>query len=243
LGSGEKMDSEPPRDYELAKNNMLSEEEVDGFLQKPGSSTRFVYGALMLPTVLKYYIHMDQSMDITKNMTQATLFGYKLYCLTESGSSPRLPVIAPSSDPTASVEGMLIFDLNEDQRNAIYDFEAGLMELASVNVEICQRNSENLRSLRIIEPVGAFVWQGPKEGLIPTQTHTWDISNLINTSFYDNIVRSQNAECAESHPSSRESLPDQGSSAPSHDQGNSNSRRWRASLGQILEEREHNSSR
>src|SRR5205809_734817 len=77
--------------------------------RKPGCSPRFVYGILMLPTVLKYYLDAKQTSDIDKSMTQASLFGYKLYQFSES--SP--PVICKSSDPQATVEGILIFDLDE----------------------------------------------------------------------------------------------------------------------------------
>lgn len=67
-----------PADFGHALSNTLSENEVITFLRKPGCSPRFVYGILMLPTVLKYFIDMDQRVDIEWNMTQATLFGYRL---------------------------------------------------------------------------------------------------------------------------------------------------------------------
>ncbi|KAN0067381.1 hypothetical protein V8E54_014471 [Elaphomyces granulatus] len=227
-----------PADYKLAVSNTLLEEEVDAFLTKPGASARFVYGALMLPTVLKYYIHMDQSIDITKNMTPATLTGYKLYRYTNSGP----PVIAPSLEPSASVEGMLIFDLSEEQRNAIYEFEAGLMALISVEVEICQRNGQDLHSLRTIEPVGTFVWQSPEDGLTPLEAPAWDIGSFVTSQFYESIAQSQSVVYAESlsSSSSRDSLRDHsGASSPAQDRGNasvSSNRRWRTSLDQIAEE-------
>ena len=234
-----------PSDYKLALSNTLSEEEVNAFLTKPGTATRFVYGALMLPTVLRHIIHMDPSIDITMNMTPATLTGYKLYRYTNSGTNSGLPVIVPSSDPSASVEGMLIFNLSEEQRNDIYEFEAGLTALISVDVEICQRNGQSLHSLRTIEPVGTFVWQGSEDGLTPLEASAWDIGCFLDSSFYETMVQSQNAVYAESlsSSSSRDSLRDRSdASSPSQDRGNastSSGRRWRTSLDQIAEEREH----
>jgi len=178
-----------PTDYRLAMSNTFSEDEVNVFLQKPGCAPRFVYGVLMLPTALKYYVDADQSMEIAQNMTQATLFGYQLYAFAES--SP--PVIAPSSNPQASVEGMLVFNLNEAQRNAIYQFEAGLMDLVSVEVEICQRDTRNIRSLRTIEPAGTFVWRGAAEGLVPVRGQAWQIDDFLKSTFYHHMERAQRA--------------------------------------------------
>jgi hypothetical protein len=178
-----------PNDYRSAMNNTLTKERIDSFLRKPGTSSRFVYGVLTIPTALKYHISMDQSVDISKNMTQATLFGYQLYTVTEGG----VPVIAQSSNPQASVEGMLIFDLNEAQRNAVYEFEAGLMELVSVDVEICQRDSQNMRSLRKIDLVGTFVLQGGKKGYFPVEGTAWKIDTFLQSSFYKQIEQSQSA--------------------------------------------------
>ena len=42
-------------------------------------------------------------------MTQATLVGYRLYYFAHGST----PVIAPSSDPQAVMEGLLIFGLDE----------------------------------------------------------------------------------------------------------------------------------
>lgn len=73
------FNSSYPQDFIQVLANSLTEETVNNYLQKPHCGPRFVYGPLMLPTVLKYYIGTDQSVDLGKNMTPATLFGYKLY--------------------------------------------------------------------------------------------------------------------------------------------------------------------
>lgn len=146
-----------PTDYGYALNNILTGDETTKFLKRPGSSPRFVYGIPMLPTVLKYFTDMDQQISIERNMTQATLFGYQLYRFVDAGP----PVIAPSSDPQAAVEGLLIFGLNEQPRNAVYELEAGLTEL--VSVEICQKVPEE-QLLRSVHGVGAgaFCWRGSR---------------------------------------------------------------------------------
>lgn len=182
-----------PPDYRHALGNMLSSNEVDYFLSKADCCPRFVYGPLMLPTVLKYYIHMDQDIDISRNMTQATLYGYRLCKFAES--SP--PAIVPSADPRSMVKGMLIFDLDKDQRNSIYDFEAGLTDLCSVEVDIWQRDDEYTRSVRTVEGVGTFLWKSSTDGLTPLEETSWSIDTFLDSTFYDHIRRSQSAAGAE----------------------------------------------
>lgn len=224
-----------PKDFILALSNTLTEEEVTVFLQKPGSSPRFVYGILMLPTVLKYYIDMDQAVEIDKSMTQATLFGYQLYQFTES--SP--PVIARSPDPQAAVDGMLIFNLNEQQRNSIYEFEGGLMNLVSTQVEICEKDYRGVRNLRSVE-AGTFAWESSKDGLISTKTTSWGLDGFLNSPFYGNIDRAQCRTSLEpSAPSGVSRLPRVSSAVEGRRRGRGSTssllRRYRASLTSIYE--------
>lgn len=140
----------------------------------------------MLPTVLKYYIDADQGYPVEKAMTQATLYGYQLHQFAEEST----PVITPSSDPADVVDGMLIFNLDHHQRNAIYEFEGGLMCLSSVQVSICQREHGHLYSMRSVE-AGTFVWSGSKEGLIPLKSVAWSVDSFLESPFYKYISDSQ----------------------------------------------------
>ena len=175
-----------PRDLKLALKNTFSEEEVTRLISRKGTSPRFVYDALMLPTVLKYYLDMDQTTNIDTYMTQATLFGYQLHRFNTSGT----PVICPSSDSTAKVQGMLVFNLNEQQRNAIYEFEEGLLRLVSVQVQIRQEVMTGIDTLRIID-AGTFVWRGQALGLIPIHATSWKPDQFLQSPFYQHIEASQ----------------------------------------------------
>lgn len=179
-----------PSDYTQALNNILTEDQTTTFLTQPDASPRFVYDTLMLPTVLKYFTDIPQATPISRNMTQATLFGYQLYRF----SNPGTPVIAPSPNPQAAVEGLLIFGLNEQQRNAIYELEAGLMKLVSVQVDIQQRamDERELCSVRAVE-AGAFCWADERamEGLVPIKGAAWELDDFLTGSFYEHIARSQ----------------------------------------------------
>lgn len=176
-----------PNDFKLALSNTISKEDVTIFHQQPGSSPRFVYGVLMLPTVLKYYTNIDQCCKIHTSMTQATLPGYQLYQFAESSS----PLLTPSSNRKDLVEGMLIFNLDEQQRNALYEFEAGLMCLTSVQVEICQKDTDQMHHLRTVD-AGAFTWTKCTQGMTRISDSSWCVREFAQSQFYQHMSQSQN---------------------------------------------------
>ncbi|BDD62211.1 hypothetical protein MPDQ_002148 [Monascus purpureus] len=176
-----------PDDFKFVLSNTLTEEHVDKILIKRGCSSRFVYGMLMLPTILKHFIAASKDSNLQKNMTQATLYGYKLYQVTKSNT----PVIAPSSDPLASVDGVLIFGLDSQQRNSIYRLEGRSTRLVNVQVEIsCRKDNDNVRSLRRIE-AGTFAWTGDKQDLLLTGASFWKVDDLLKSPFYQNTEESK----------------------------------------------------
>ncbi|KAJ5990317.1 hypothetical protein N7499_010844 [Penicillium canescens] len=186
------FDPSYPEDFKKALSNTISDKEIDQFLKR-GGSPRFVYGVLMLPTVLKYYIDGDQGVKIHKQMTQATLPGYQLYEFANSSA----PVIARSNNPQANVKGMLVFNLSDEERNSIYEFESGLMRLSSVEVDIIQKSYlGNVHDMRRID-AGAFVWDesvhltSPMIGLKVTRGTKWDLVPYLQGRFYRDIKASQ----------------------------------------------------
>ncbi|KAB8239158.1 hypothetical protein ETB97_011965 [Aspergillus alliaceus] len=185
------MEDKPwyPEDYRQALLNTLTEEKLTELLEKQNCAPRFVYGVLMLPTVLKYIIE-DQASDITECMTRAYISGYKLYQI-----SPRSPpVVIRTSNPHDTVQGMVVFGLDVNQRNLIYDFEGGLMNLVDVRVQIRLKDSSllshDIRSGRTVD-AGMFAWLDSKEGLIPVESTAWSLDGFLKGSFYENIAQSQ----------------------------------------------------
>ncbi|KAJ9291319.1 hypothetical protein DTO021C3_1119 [Paecilomyces variotii] len=223
-----------PADYRRALGNILTVSEVDHFLSKADCSPRFVYGPLMIPIVLKYHIHMGQQVDISKNMTQATLHGYRL--CTFADSSP--PVIIRSTDPRSVVQGMLIFNLDNEQRNLIYHFEAGLTDLCSVEVDIWQWDDDYTRSVRTVDGVGTFLWNSSTEDVTPLEKTSWSVDAFLDSAFYDHIWRSQMAVEAEAQFSSAdqvEEMSDLHVSPEQHLSPGRNRNRIRSSLEDIPE--------
>ncbi|KAK1147139.1 hypothetical protein N8T08_001878 [Aspergillus melleus] len=178
-----------PQDYQDAVTNTFSEEGLTRLLERPGCAPRFVYGALMLPTVLKYFINESQAVGIHEHMTRATVSGYKLYQF----SSTSTPVLRPCGEPGSVVEGMLVLGLDEEQRNAIYEVEGGLMDLVSVQARIHlieKLEGHEVRSVRTVD-AGAFAWMGSADGLIPVESSRWAVDGFLKEPFYEQIVASQ----------------------------------------------------
>ncbi|KAL4892253.1 hypothetical protein BDV59DRAFT_55113 [Aspergillus ambiguus] len=177
-----------PRDFIRALQTILTQDQITRHLQDPNGAPRFLYGALMLPTVLKYFLSIDQTVDLASCITPAVLSGYRLSQFTESST----PVLVPS-DSAAVVEGMLVFGLNAHQRNALFEVEAGLMDLADVQVQILQTERAGpyqMRCTRVVD-AGTFVWRGSHEGLIPVTGSMWSLDGFPTGPFYRQIVESQ----------------------------------------------------
>ncbi|OGM39433.1 hypothetical protein ABOM_011957 [Aspergillus bombycis] len=179
-----------PADFNQALLNTFTEEALTELLKRPNCAPRFVYGVLMLPTVLKYFIGENPTTDITKRMTRACVSGYMLHQI--SPKSP--PVVVQTSNPSDTVQGMLVLGLDVDQRNLIYDLEGGLMNLVDVRAQIRLKDSSlpchDICSNRIID-AGMFAWYGSKEGLIPVKSTAWPLDGFLKEKFYENIVNSQ----------------------------------------------------
>ncbi|KAJ5371253.1 uncharacterized protein N7496_007345 [Penicillium cataractarum] len=174
-----------PQDYDSARANIFTDSKVDTLIRQHGSSPRFVYGPLVLPTVLKYYTDSPKSYPMEKYMTKATLHGYELYQIAEKS----VPVIARSANPDAIVKGMVVFNLGDSERNDISELEICLKHLEAVQVEIeCMAGKKPKRFV----DAGTFVWSGSVDGLIRMYSASWDPTSFVNSSFYRNIRLSVN---------------------------------------------------
>ncbi|OOQ88443.1 hypothetical protein PEBR_12163 [Penicillium brasilianum] len=172
-----------PQDYYTARANIFPDAKVDNLIRQHDSSPRFVYGPLILPTVLKYYTDSPKTYPMEKYMTKATLQGYELYQIGEK----RLPVIAGSPSPNAVVKGMLVFNLEDSKRNDISELELGLKHLEAVQGKI--ECTAGRKPTRFVD-AGTFVWSGSVDGLIRMYSPSWDPTSFVNSAFYRNIQQS-----------------------------------------------------
>lgn len=173
-----------PQDYYTARANIFPDAKVDTLIRQHDSSPRFVYGPLILPTVLKYYTDSPKTYPTEKYMTKtATLHGYELYQIGEK----ILPVIARSPSPNAVVKGMLVFNLEDSKRNDISELELDLKHLEAVQVKI---ECTAVRKPTRFVDAGTFVWSGSVDGLIRMYSTSWDPTSFVNSAFYRTIQQS-----------------------------------------------------
>lgn len=185
-----------PEDYQAAMSNILADEELTHLLNKPGCAPRFVFGNLMLPTVLKHYIDEDQTVEIHRRMTRATVSGYELF---ECSTGGMLPAMRRCEDPSKTVEGMLVLGLNETQRNDIYELESGLADLVTVEARVHVHAKDGrymVKSERTVD-AGAFVWSSSTEELVPLERRLWPVDRFLKEQFYQSMVMSQRIRALE----------------------------------------------
>ncbi|KAJ5709786.1 hypothetical protein N7493_010077 [Penicillium malachiteum] len=176
-----------PYDFQQALQNSINETDVDWFLNRPDRAPCFLYGASMLPTVLKHHVGLGQSHNIHSTMTQATLFGYQLYEFTESN----IPAIIKSPSPKSTVEGLLVFNLDATQRRDLYEIEAGLMHLTPVQVQILQKTQSNTHNFRMVD-AGTFTWTSRNcIGLSLVPASVWSVDGFLESPLYRHISSSQ----------------------------------------------------
>ncbi|KAJ5120683.1 uncharacterized protein N7515_010071 [Penicillium bovifimosum] len=177
-----------PDDFTQALTNTLTEKEIDDLLDQHGTSPCFVTGQLMLPTALKYYLNIDQNVNISKRMVQATLFGHKLFVRDDEHA----PILCQSSAVNQAI-GMLVFGLTNDQQKALYDFERGTQQLSSVQVQINQREQDtDVNVKRMIQANVLTSDAATSEGsLNELVTPMWNPSDFIRSQRYGHMVSSQ----------------------------------------------------
>ncbi|KAL3496217.1 hypothetical protein BJX62DRAFT_194316 [Aspergillus germanicus] len=167
-----------------------SEAEISRLVSRSSQAPRFVYGALMLPTVLKYFVSLPQHVKV--DMVPATLRGFKLYKIAEGG----LPTIVRSKEETSEVEGMLIFGLDDEQRNSIFELEGrgGLTEFTAVQVQIYQKDvvgRYQVKDTRTVD-AGTFIWSDHTTNMLTAVAAScWDLDDFLAGQFYENIVKIQ----------------------------------------------------
>ncbi|KAL2864440.1 gamma-glutamylcyclotransferase family protein [Aspergillus lucknowensis] len=181
-----------PLDFKAALRTP-STAKVRRLLSKPSHAPRFVYGALILPTVLKYFFDLPQNAEV--DMVPATLWGFKLYTMSEGG----LPTILRSPEESCLVEGMLVFGLDEFQRNRISEVEGGggMMKFVDVEVQVYQKDLVGHYEVKDLRPIdaGTFVWDRPVDpGMVPVKATYWSPDDFLAGQFYEHITLNQRRE-------------------------------------------------
>lgn len=158
-----------PPSYLYALGNRLTSQQVDAFCT---SSTRpsFFYGSLMFPKLISDVTQNADLDGIIKNMTPATLPDYRRFAIKWAD----FPAVLPSEDPNDAVDGVLMFGLNEVEKDRLHCYENGLytVELAGVEIELSDDSSLTLAA-------DVYVWKGPLDDLV--EGKVWRVDEFLRS--------------------------------------------------------------
>ncbi|KAI9767925.1 MAG: hypothetical protein M1840_005418 [Geoglossum simile] len=150
----------------------------------------FIYGSLLIVDNL----HMATGsytpvVDLAHNTTAGVLRGYRRHALR--GAS--FPAIVPNaaSDPNASsdstlVAGALVLGLNEEERESVDGFEAGLYDLVEVDVEIRLAIGGVLRTEVVRAETYVWSFDEPAVEVVPIEEGEWSIEPLLKGTWSGN---------------------------------------------------------
>ncbi|PGH23782.1 hypothetical protein AJ80_02212 [Polytolypa hystricis UAMH7299] len=185
------MENKPtyPGDYLQALDNLLSAAQLEQLTKR--YPPIFLFGYLMLPAVLKSTSEAFKDLDIAKSMTQGTLIAHELYFLEGSD----IPVVIPSSSDDVGVDGLLVFDLDAEQRGWLYQFESNpSIELRHVRTQTRLADG-SLRSL----DAGAFIFKEDKrQALTKSTSRSWNIDSFLSSQLYRTMTRGYEASHSDS---------------------------------------------
>ncbi|KAI9718358.1 MAG: hypothetical protein M1812_004079 [Candelaria pacifica] len=162
-----------PQAYIAALANRFTSDQVDAFISSSGKPN-FVYGSLMFPSVIAN-VTGSREIDRASKMARAVLRGYQRYGVKNA----HFPAVMASEDPKHSVEGIMVFDLDKEQRASLDRFESGLYTEESVQIEITLRDGET----RMIDGI-VYIWGGGRDELHEVEESLWTVDDFIKSDSY-----------------------------------------------------------
>jgi gamma-glutamylcyclotransferase (GGCT)/AIG2-like uncharacterized protein YtfP len=170
-----------PNSLILAAQNKISSDEMHAFgekLEREGNSNLpfFFYGSAMFPSIVKQIANLHGDLRrVASQMTPALLTGYTRHAVRGKQS---FPAIIASGSLASTVNGMVVFGIEDKARKSIHRFEGGMFDLrkCSVVVDIDGEVGE-------IE-CGVYIWNGDKEKMVPIQEREWSLRDLIESEWH-----------------------------------------------------------
>lgn len=188
-----------PRAYAFALSNYLTPEKLSNYSSSNANTPPlFVYGSLMLPSLLARIINSPLSpSELALQMTPAVLHGYARHAVRDADypavvadppltSTSTESAAVPPTVPSAVV-GFLVFGLTPSQRQHIDNFESGLYDLTAVKADIevvVDRVGERTELTElVVEEVEAevYVWGGQRDELVDAEGKGWSFEGFLGS--------------------------------------------------------------
>ena len=179
-----------PEAYAFALSNHLTAETISKLSSTAHKPPLFVYGSLMLPSLLARIINSPLSpSELALQMTPAVLHGYSRHAVRYA-DYPAVVVdhaSASTSTPTATttlrapsqVTGFLVFGLTPSQRKSIDRFESGLYNLTRAKVEIELLGDRGSSKTEVEAEV--YVWGGDRDDLLEAEEKSWSFEAFLGS--------------------------------------------------------------
>jgi hypothetical protein len=194
------MKSTPPlpESFQAALSNKADSEKLEELCDRSTHPPVFVYGSLMLPSVIGGVIGREEK-RMAQTMIPARLDNHRRYCVkwadfpaiirTVKGVKAEEPTVNAegpidnAEDPAVkaeeSVDGMLVFGLRTSERKHLDRFESGLYSLEKVEVFLTLSDGT---STSVVAEV--YIWGGERHELEEPEVKKWTIEGFLTSSFY-----------------------------------------------------------
>lgn len=179
-----------PEAYALALSNYLTPEQLSKYSSDANKPPLFVYGSLMLPSLLSRIINSPLSpSELALQMTPAILHGYSRHAVRGADfpaviADPAFPSTSTTTTSTVpfQVIGFLVFGLTASQRKGIDRFESGLYDLTTVKVKIDLAGDEgSSRREGVVVDAEVYVWAGDRDDLAKAEEKCWSFEAFLGS--------------------------------------------------------------
>lgn len=123
----------------------------------------------MFPNLISTVTRNVDVDSIIKNLTPAVLSGHQRYAIKWAD----FPAVLRSDQPNDAVEGMLMFGLNQMEKEHLHAYESGLytVEVAFVRIELFDGRIVNLDA-------DVYIWNGTRDDLVEVEERVWSVERF-----------------------------------------------------------------
>ena len=171
----------------LAVENRLTEQKFQQVQSRTRNSFAeaapiFDIGSFMFPTLLRALGLSSTLQGFGDRMTPAILRGYRRHPVIDAS----WPALLPSDDPSHEIVGMVLFDIDDEERAIMNRFQGGLYDFNRARVEIKLQDGSQVNVETLIH-----VWNGSSSDLRPD---AWSPSTFLDSDWFGKIVKNVRAE-------------------------------------------------
>ncbi len=157
-----------PESFRVALEQKADSKKFDELFGSSDYLPVFVYGSLILPSVIDRVTQQDDVKKMVVRMLPARLEKHQRYSVEVAD----YPAILPTKNAKQVVDGMLVFGLNSEERGCLDRLESNLYTLEKVQVHAALSDGES----RLVD-AEVYTWGGDRDELEENEDKPWSISS------------------------------------------------------------------